>query len=247
MSLVSAISEYPVDWSHGEVLSALRERTVARYGVLAGARLQGILVGLRLMPLISVTAAAPETETPNDNLFQGICIGLMSRFEPDGEIDFGDTDNLDLLDGFLTNGNVLTRLTAIGMFAADVKALILSKCTIVEPEYPNVMLKEVIAVREPALLVGATSSPVVSNGNRVFAVTIGDIPEPVTPMIEIRHHVPVDQETEVDTEWRGAGLAGFGNVGTGVYRIVLPLDWVSPKFSIRVTIPYAAFVSIEIV
>jgi len=246
MSLVDAISEYPVDWSHNEVLSALRERTVTIYGVLAGARLQGILVGLRLMPLISVTAAAPEAETLDEKLFQGICIGLISRFEPDGEIDFSDTDNLDLLDGFLTNSNVLTRLAVLGMSAIDVKALILSKSVKTDLEFPNVTLKEVIAVREPTLIVETVSFPIVSNGVRTFAVTIGDLPEPVTPIVEVRHHVPLG-ESEIDTEWRGSALAGFGNLDTGVHRLTLPIEWLSPKFSVRVRIPYSVFVSVEII
>lgn len=246
MSLSDVIGEYPVEWSHGEVYNAIQARTVTKYGTLAGARLQGILVGWRLLPLVKAVANTEPTSDLNENLFQGICIGLMSRFEPDGEIDFGDADNTALLDGFFANADVVSRLTTIGLTTQDAKDFILSKCAFTEPEFVNLTLKDVIMIREPSLATNAVSSPIVSNGVRTFAVTISDLPEPVTPVIEIRHHVPVG-ESEIDTEWRGTVLSGFANLSSGVYRVTLPTDLISPKFSIRVRIPYNAFVSIEII
>ncbi len=240
MSLESAIAEYPVEWSHTEVLSALQARTVTVRKTVWGADVQDVLSQAGIVGFLKETAEAPGNYSP----FKDLCIQLMNRFGAGGEIDFTRPSVEAGLLLAMQHPTIvgLIEASAYGTTAAFEAAVLAVGSTTAE-EFPGVRLMDVIAVREPALKVPTTSFPVIGRG-RAYIVTLGAVPEPITPLVEVRHHVTVDNDT-FDTEWRGSGLAGFAAVTEGVYRILLPAEWTSVSFSVRVTVPYATFLSIE--
>lgn len=107
MSLSAVATE--LSGSHQEVFDQVKARTVSQTGKIMGADLQGLMIGAGLMPLIKDTA---NDNTEQDVVFRGICIGLLDRFGPDGEIDFSRADTQQLLDAFLGNSTVAAILAA---------------------------------------------------------------------------------------------------------------------------------------
>lgn len=243
MTLESAINEYPDTWTHGQVLDALRERTIDQPGVIKGAILSGILMSFGLLSLVARKAKAAEVD--DNSVLANISYGLSDRFKPNGEVDFSESSNFALIDRFLSEPEVVAVLTAQGFDGAMVKAEIVRQCTRSVLEFPAVNMRDVIEVREPALLSESVSNfvDVIARpgGNADFRVVIGVVPEPVTPMVEVQHVI-----NDKTTEWRGSAIGGFGNLpAAGDYLLRVPGSLISNHSRIRVKMPYNVSVSIE--
>lgn len=230
MSLTAAITE--ATGSYQEVLAAVRARTIPTYINMMGARLQGILIGAGLMPLVQDTA---NNSAETDVIFRGICQGLVARFGPDGQIDFGDADNLLLLDTFLTNATV-TAIVGAGPYVngANLKAAILAKASQATPEFPSVTLRDVIAVKTPELALQQESNPVTIKGiSQVLKLTTSAaMPETVRLSAQISHDGIV---------WQSVSTSGLEQVlGAGLYVFrVLPGPVFITESQIRVVSPYS--------
>lgn len=225
MSLETAINEYPAGWSHAEVLDALRARTVSTVGILAGAELQGLLIGAGIMPYVHDTA---NDTSFSDPVFRGICIGLVSRFNPD----------LTLLDTFLAESTVASALNGgpYGSVAAF-RAAVLSKAEKPEPEFPTVSMRDVVSIREPALATETTSLPITIQGesgvDQEFRVRFTEPPEPITPIVQFQHTLGAEI-----TPWRGSAIAGFTNISEGGdYRLKVPGELIGVDTKVRVKVP----------
>lgn len=245
MSLETAIAEYPGTWTHAEVLDALRQRTVDQTGRLPGAELGAILLsfGIGLVGFVKDKAASTGT----NSLIRDICIGLEDRFKPDGEVDFSDAANVALIDAFLGDPEVAALLQTPDpdIPAQTVKDAILAKATTSVLEFPSVSMRDVVAIREPALTATAYSNEVpitgAANRSQEFRVRISEPPEPITPVIEIKHTIGAEI-----TEWRGSAIAGFGNLALGGdYRLTVPGNLISENTTVRVRVPYNLTVTIE--
>lgn len=245
MSLTTAISEYPAEWTHQEILDAIRSRTVNVVGILPGAELQGLMIASGLMPLIYDTRG--DTAYP-DPVFRGICIGMMSRFDPDGEIDFSVADNVALLDYFIANmGAAAETIVASTAFGSKegLNAAVIAKATSPVTEFPETLMKDIVAIRDPALSGTAYSNELtvtgeIGNNQRLKVNFSDDFPEAIAPIVEIQHTLG-----GTDTAWKGSGVAGFSGVKDAAdYRITIPGEVISDNCKIRLKVPYNINVTI---
>lgn len=239
-TLSEAISEYPVGWTHQEVFNAVKARTINQVGWVWGAEVQKYLTTLGLVGYIQDTANNTNAAAG----FRDICIGLMQRFDPDGQIEFGNPGATALLDVFFTESTVAATITAQSVTAEEAKANILALATSAVLEFPDVMLMDIIADREPTLAQENFSNELQLTGyagrNVVILATIGQMPEPVNPVVQIQHVYG-----QVTTVWRGSAVSGFVGVEeAGTYRFVLPGELISENCKVRVKVPYNISVSI---
>ena len=235
MSLTAAITE--ATGSYQEVLATVRARTVSTLASMKGARLEGVLIGAGLLPLIKRVA---KTDTDPDVLFHGICQGLTDRVLPEGEIDFSDPENIALIDMFLANETV-SAILAAGPYVTgeNLKAVILAKASQATPEFPNVTLRDVIAVKTPELAMQQESLPVTIKGiSQVLKLTTAAaMPETTRLSAQISHDGIVWQPVQT------SGLESVSGAGLYVFR-VLPGPVFITESQIRVVSDYSVGLSL---
>lgn len=171
-----------------EIYDILKARTVPVLGVLPGANLQAVLIGAGLMPYVHDTAGNQAFADP---VFRGICIGMVQRFGPDGEIDFADAENVALIDVFVADAGV-TAIVEAGPYVstANLKAAILAKATTQQLEFPSLTLRQVIEINDPALAASEVSNAIAIHGisQQITLTTAADMPEPTTVEIQVSHN-----------------------------------------------------------
>lgn len=186
MTLATAIAAE--SGTSAEIYDILKARTVPILGVLPGAKLQAVLIGAGLMPYVQDTAGNQAFADP---VFRGLCIGLIQRFGPDGEIDFTDSDNLALIDVFAADAGV-TAIVEAGPYAstANLKAAILAKATTQQLEFPGLTLRQVIEINDPALAAQEISNSIAIQGisQQITLTTASDMPDPTSVEIQVSHN-----------------------------------------------------------
>lgn len=240
MSLSDAISEYPVGWTHEEVFNAVMARTVNVTRWVWGAEVQKYLTTLGLVGYIKDTS----DNTNGAPGFRDICIGLMQRFGPDGQIDFSSAGAAALLDVFFAESTVAAALSAQSVTAEDAKATIIGMATEPVSEFPTVTMHDVIDIRDPVLAQPEISSELMLSGfsgrGVTLLATIGQPPESINPVVEIQHVYG-----QLSTVWRGSAVSGFVSVTeAGTYRFTLPGELISAECKVRVKLPYTIGVSL---
>lgn len=238
MSLTDAINAET--GSYSEVLAAVRARTVTAPGKLSGAELGGILLEFGLIPLIRRQVKSAETDANDHSAFSAICIGLEDRFKPNGEIDFSNPAFVGLIDKFLglegnpaTPASVLLGAMETPIPPQMVKDAILAKATTSVPEFPNVQMFDVVAVKAPALAVEEVSAPfVLPEFTRKFTVTTAQaMPEPTPCRVEISYD---------GTAWQQVATQGLSRVSAaGTYRPTINHGPDLEGASVRVVSPYS--------
>lgn len=230
MSLETVVSE--LTGTHAEVLAQVKARMTTQVGRLAGAELGGVLLGFGVGLISFVTDKAAATGT--SSLIRDICIGMTDRFKPDGEIDFSNPANEALIDAFLADSEVAALLATGSIPAGYVKDAILAKASTAQLEFPNVTLRDIIAIREPTLA-QTTQSPYrrVYGLADTFELSIEALPEPCTLTAELSMDLQV---------WRPVAVVGLENISAeAVYPFSLSLSPVPPLNGtpyIRVICPY---------
>lgn len=229
MTLATAIAAE--SGTSAEIYDILKARTVPVLGVLPGAKLQAVLIGAGLMPHVQDTAGNQAFADP---VFRGLCIGLIQRFGPDGEIDFADAENVALIDVFVADAGV-TAIVEAGPYVstANLKAAILAKATTQQPEYPGLTLRQVIEINDPALAAQEISNAIAIQGisQQITLTTAAAMPETVSLTAEVTHD---------DIIWVPISVDGIGVVsGAGVYSLrALPGPLFKATSKIRVVSPY---------
>lgn len=239
-TLSEAINEYPAEWTHSEVFNAIQARTVNKTGWVWGAEVQKYLTTLGLVGYVKDTS----DNTNGAPGFRDICIGLMQRFNPDGQIDFSNAGAVALLDVFFAESTVAATLSAQSVTAETAKATIIGLATAPVSEFPAVVMRDVIEIREPTLAQTTYSNELqltgLSGRSVVILATIGAPPEPINPVVEIQHTYG-----QLSTVWRGSAVSGFvGVTEAGTYRFTLPEELISSECKVRVKVPYSVSVSL---
>lgn len=242
MSLTDAIAE-ATGTTPRDIFDEVAARTVNVQGILPGAELQGVIVAAWLMPLVKDTA---EDTTETDRLFRGICIGLNDRFGPDGEIDFGNPENVGLLDAFLDDTRVTGILAEQGNpFQTDeaFKAAVLAKATKPQLEFPGLTLRDVHVAITPGLDGKSISNPVGVNADgQTYRLTVtDDIHDPEGFKVYISMMGAMWVETPVI--W----LDEIAGAGTYDFQLELPSGLALINTSLMVRSTYATAISLTAV
>ena len=218
--------------SHQEVYEQIKARTVSQTGKIMGADLQGLMIGAGLMPLIRDVAA---DTTEQDVVFRGICIGLLDRFGPDGEVDFSREDTQALLDIFLADATVAGIIAQTPFAtAAAFRSTVIAAASTTVPEFPDVTLRQIIEIREPALAqtTETNSKPVLSVIDPLVLYVQDAPPETISGYAEISY----------GSQWARVPVTGLENIAApGAYIFFLtgvPFPMIGPANELRVVLPY---------
>lgn len=236
MSLAAAIAEIEVaqpGLSHEAMLAALKERTITQYGMASGAEISGVLLQFGLLSLIQDQINATGEHTPLRNM----SIALKDRFLPDGQVDLANPGNEAVLDAFLADATVAAIIGAQGVDPALIKAAIMQLGASIVAEFPDVTLRSVILIREPALMTTVYSNAVSitnqRNRNQQLKVTLSEaLPEAASLVFELN----ID-----GGGWeRKSSISGLSNVKAAkAYFARLPGEFiVTNDVQIRVVCPF---------
>ena len=239
MTLATAIAAE--SGTSAEIYDILKARTVPVLGVLPGANLQAVLIGAGLMPYVHDTAGNQAFADP---VFRGICIGLVQRFGPDGEIDFTDAENVALIDVFIADSGV-TAIVEAGPYVStsNLKAAILAKATTQQLEYPGLTLRQVIEINEPALAAQEISNAIAIQGisQQITLTTAADMPEPTSVEIQVSHNP--DAESPL---WHRIAVDIPVIEKAGPYSLrALPGPLFKPASVIRAISPYTVGITLK--
>lgn len=184
MTLTDAIEG--LTGTHEEVLAQVRAMTETSPGLMAGADLQAILISKGLMKTVRNAATDPN----DTSFFADICIGLEDRFKPDGQIDFSRQDAQNLLGAFAYSTSLSAKLTAANSSPIELYTEVMTAATTSKPAFPDVALRDIIAIREPALAQESTSSERLffSSFDYFDLVVENDFPEVVAVRVEVQHN-----------------------------------------------------------
>ncbi len=219
--------------THQEVFDLVRIRTISQLGKIWGADVQKVMASAGLLGLISDTTWATGT----NSAFRDLCITLTDRFGAGGEIDFSDPFTMQFVDAFLAESAVSAIVAAGPYQTTEVfKAAVLAQATTSVPEFPGVTLRDVIAIREPGLVVETVVGPVgIYSPMQAFKLTIQD----ALPSVEAL----TVQITYDSIHWRTVGAEGLESVqADGSYPFWLRLSPVPNIYhtaQLRVLLPYA--------
>lgn len=229
MTLTEAIEN--LSGTHEEVFAQVRAMTVIAPGIMPGADLQAILISKGLMKTVRNAANDPA----DTSSFADICIGLEDRFKPDGQIDFARQDAQNLLGAFAYSTALSAKLAAVNSSPIDLYTEVMSAASVAQPAYPDVTLKDIIAIREPALAQSNTCGGIpVPDVTSLFVLMLAeDLPEACSATAEI---------TYGDGIWRETAIVGLENVRlAGNYFFGFssrPWPALNIVSQIRVTLPY---------
>lgn len=226
--------------THDEVYEQVQARTVSTLGKIWGADVQKVMASAGLLGLIQDTVNATGTYSG----FRDMCIAMKDRFGAGGEIDFTDQYTLDFMDAFLADPQVTGIIMAGPTYVTvqNFKAAVLAQATIEQPEFPGVTLRDVIAIREPALA-QETETPYrrIYGLSDVYTLTLADdLPEVCDLTAEISHDLQA---------WRPVPVVGLDNIKEqGNYSIMLslsPMPPINASSYIRVKCPYNVALGLE--
>lgn len=246
MSLDSVVQE--LSGTHAEVLVQVKARTTTQVGRLAGAELGGVLLGFGVGLISFITDKASATGT--STLIRDICIGMTDRFKPDGEIDFSNPSNVALIDAFLADSEVAALLASPTLLdppqsaipASYVKDAILAKASTPQPEFPDVTLADIIAIRDPGSYQPAyTDERYLAYAAMHFELLV---------LEDLAY--PVDLRTEVKYDsgnWEPIKNSGMLNAvqyaGPYIFKVIIdPADLVNHNVYIRVVSDFAISMSL---
>lgn len=226
--------------SHAEVLAQVKARMTTQVGRLAGAELGGVLLGFGVGLISFVTDKAAATGT--SSLIRDICIELCDRFKPDGEIDFSNPDNVNLIDAFLADAEVAALLATGSIPAQYVKDAILAKASAPQPEFPDVTLADIIAIRDP----GSYQPTYTDERYLAYAAMHFEL------LVLEDLAYPVDLRTEVkynSGNWEPIKNSGMLNgvqyAGPYIFKLIVdPADLVEHNVYIRVVSDFAISMSL---
>jgi hypothetical protein len=232
MSLESAIAELEAGQSHQQMLNQLRARMVYKMGLAQSGYVLGYLASIGKLKIIRSVAA--NDDHPLSNAADATLVTLQYR---EG-FDFTLPANIVLLDAFVQ----------AGILDADQANVVVGIGSKSVPEFENLTLKQVVAVREPALVNQSESNivdVVAKKGHQqLLIVTVGDgLPEAVNLQFQVRNKFG-----DVWSEWEGSSVVGLTNKQTaGIYSARLPGDLIkSDESQIKIVCPYAITVTLTV-
>jgi hypothetical protein len=223
-TLAEAITELESGQTHQEMLVALRARTKVVNGIAQSGYVLAYLASIGKLGAIKAIAA--DETSPLRDAAEATMITLQTR---EG-FDFSIPETAGLLNAYV----------AIGVLTEEQAAVILSMGATAEPEFKDITLRDVIAVREPALFTQTHSNVGAVNGaknrNQLLIVSLGaDLPEPVNLQYQVRNKFSGEW-----SEWEGSSIAGLTNKqSAGIYSARLPGEFIkSTEAEIRVVCQY---------
>lgn len=237
MSLQSVVQS--MQGTHSEVLEQVQARTVTVVGTLEAGVAQMLLVRALIMPTINRVASLATHANP---LFHGACQALAGRINGNVFIDLAMPGVETMLDLILADSEIESLLGLEGNefgSAASFKAAVLAAASTTQSEFPSVTLRDVIAVKDPALATQQESNPVTIKGiSQVLKLTTQSaMPETVRLTAQISHDGAVWQSVQT------SGLESISGAGLYVFR-VLPGPVFIAGSQIRVVSPYSVGISI---
>lgn len=230
MSLETVINS--LGGTNQEVLAQVQARTISVPKVVWGADVQTVLAGAGIVGFLKETAEATGTYSA----FRDLCIQLMDRFGAGGEIDFRNTAVAAGIDMAFQHPTIVSLVEASPLYGSveAIKAAITAVGTEQVPEFPSVTLRDIIAVKAPALATQETSNTVAIKGiSQVLKLTTSTaMPETTRLTAQISHDGIVWQSVQT------SGLEQVSGAGLYVFR-VLPGPVFITESQIRVVSPYS--------
>lgn len=231
MSLSEVVNT--LEGTHEEVLALVKARTITGQSKIWGADVQKVLASAGLLGLVHDTINTTGVYSG----FRDACIAMSDRFGAGGEINFNDGFTELLMDEFLGNQSVIDIVAASPYVTTqNLRDAVLAQAVIQMPEFPGVTLRDVIAIREPGLVVETVVGPVgIYSPMQAFKLTIQD----ALPSVEAL----TVQITYDSIHWRTVGAEGLESVqADGSYPFWLRLSPVPNIYhtaQLRVLLPYA--------
>ena len=223
-SLETAIAELESGQSHWDMLLALRARTKVVNGIAESGCVLAYLASINKLGAIKAIAA--DETSPLRDAAEATMITLQTR---EG-FDFSIPETVGLLNAYV----------AVGLLTEEQAAVVIAIGATTEPEFPNLTVSQVVAIREPALVVTTESNVVTvlneKGRNKLLIVTLsGALPEPANLQYQVRCKFG-----EMWTAWQGSTVVGLTNVqDAGVYSAKLPGEFIkSDEVQIKITSPY---------
>lgn len=230
MSLADVVSG--MTGTHEEVYQAVRALQVSVPGLATGAQLQQLMIPARLVTLIKDRAAAVD----DTSIMRDICDAVKDRLVHNSGIDFGDAQNQGLFSQFLADPEVQARISASTTYGTvqAFQAAVIDAASTMQPQFPDVTLRQVIEVRDPALAATETSNAVAIKGiSQVLKLTTAAaMPETTRLSAQISHDGIVWQPLQT------SGLESVSGAGLYVFR-VLPGPVFITESQVRVVSPYS--------
>lgn len=237
MTLEEAISAIAAEESHEAALASIKSLTVSSPKTVWGANVQTVLSKCGIVGFLQDTAGASGQYSQ----LRDLCILLLNRFMAGGEIDFSDPAVSYGITAITQHPTVEGLIQAsefgdVSTFVAVVEAIGQQQV----PMFPEVTLRDVIAIREPALVAGVQSTPVHIDGisQKLSLTTSQALPEVVRATVEISDDGVVWQRVSVN------GLDQVKDAGRYGFR-VNPGPLFSATSVLRVTLPYTTGVVVE--
>lgn len=143
MSLADAITDLESGQSNEDMLTAIKARTITKYGMASGADISGVLLSVGLLSLIEDQKNATGEHTPLRNM----CIALEKRFSPDGQVDLSNPSNVAVVDAFLAEATVAGILSAQSIDPNTVKETLMALGRSEVPEFPDVRMADIVNIR----------------------------------------------------------------------------------------------------
>lgn len=231
MTLETVVAE--LTGTHQEVLAQIKARTITGKVTIWGADVQKVVGTAGLLGLVRDTVNATGTYSG----FRDACIAMSDRFGAGGEINFSDGFTELLMDEFLGNQSVIDIVAASPYVTTqNLRDAVLAQATRQLPEFPDVTLRDIIAIRDPALLI-PTYAGIVLVGSALDTfelILTADLPEPTKLTVELTH------DGSLWVPYPVIGLDSVHLQGNYLFRFPLdPYPVTTVSTHLRVTSPYA--------
>lgn len=243
--LSTAISEYSAELSHAEVLSALQSRTKTAFGMVESGKALAYFVEL------GKYSALRELALESTHSLNSVTVDLGDGVQRSvKEVAQATLDTVLSREGFDFSLPAVRAVAyvfvASGFWTEEQGAGLAAIGAKVAPEFENITLRDVIAVREPALLTEQYSNIETLNKinrNHLLIVQLSsDLPDSTNLQFQVRHDFGAGY-----TAWRGSSIAGLNNIkAAGTHSAVLPGEFVqSATTQIRIVCPFNVGVSLS--
>jgi len=163
--------------THAACLELLRSRVTPTVGSIRGAQLKFLQVFISSVNLRARLAAATAGQVP-------VAAALAEAIQP-AYLAAESTFSINLADPNVAG--MLNAAVAVGLITDDERAQLVSMATFDKPDFPDVTLSDVIAVRAPDLMAtGAFTELLGPVTSRLLLRLQADLPEPDNVRVEMR-------------------------------------------------------------